>query len=149
MSSPVLGDIYDINGRLREYDPELSLQYDGDGRWSVLHTGRQGKPYTVLSIGPGCGNRWPKGDREAPEITCPDMRIMYLIRDADLDAKGGADQAVRDMEAQEWMRREASKAQLAQHTEDVARDMHPFFKREVEGAPDFKIFNPVAKPEVA
>jgi hypothetical protein len=103
----------------------------------------------VLSVGPGCGNRWPKGDPEAPEIDRPDQRILHLIREADLDAKGGVDQAVRDMEAGEWMRREVAKKERADYTEAVARDMHPFFKREVEGAPDFKIYNPVAKPEVA
>jgi hypothetical protein len=53
------------------------------------------------------------------------------------------------MEAGEWMRREVAKKERADYTEAVARDMHPFFKREVEGASDFKIYNPVAKPEVA
>lgn len=147
--SPVLGDIYDIDGRLREYDPNLSLRYDGDGKWTVMHQGRQGRSYPVLTIGVGTGNRWPKDDPAAPEITRPDMRVLHLIRAADLDKQGGADKAATDLELRDMVAREARKAKFAQETGDMAREMHPFFRREVDGAPDMRITFPAAKTKEA
>lgn len=144
---PVLGDIYDIEGRLREYDPDLSLHYNGGGKWSVWHSGRQGRPYCVLIIGEGLGQRWPKGDPTAEEITRPDMRILHLIRDADFAARrGGHEQMVDEMEQREKAAREAKRAEFAEHVEVVARDFHKFHVRDVDGAPDYRIYHPAAKP---
>ncbi|MDB4895912.1 MAG: hypothetical protein JWN15_2174 [Firmicutes bacterium] len=146
--SKVLGDIIDIDGRLREYDPGLSLAYDGDGRWTVHHVGRQGRPYPVLTIGQGTGNRWPKDDPTAPEVDRPDMRMLYLIRDADFAAKHGTvDQVVRDMELRELMAKEAQRAQRDSRVADVAREHFAFHQRDVDGAADYRINFPVAKAE--
>lgn len=143
----VQGDLYDIEGRLREYDPDLSLTYDGNGRWTVHHRGAQGRPYPVLTVGAGCGNRWPKDDPHAPEITCLDMRVLYLIQEADLHAHGGADAVVNGMDHREWVEREARKAKFASKAEDAAREMYPFAKRELQGMPDLRVYNPVVKPQ--
>lgn len=144
---PVLGDIYDMESRLQEYDPALSLVYNGGGKWSVWHDGRQGRPYCVLVIGEGTGNRWPKDDPSAEEITRPDMRLLYLIRDADFAARrGGHEQMVREMEQREQAAREANRAEFAEHVEVVARDFHKFHVRDVDGMPDYRITFPAAKP---
>lgn len=146
----VLGDLYDMEGRLREYDRALDLRYDGGGKWTVWHDGRQGRAYPVLTVGPGCGNKWPKDDPTAPEVTRPDMRLLYLIRSADLAAaRGGHEAVVRDMELREWQAKAASKAAFETDVADVAREMHPFHVRDVDGAPDYRINFPAAKPKGA
>lgn len=140
---PVTGDLYDMENRIREYDSNLSLRYVGGGRWTVYHVGMQGREYPVLTIGAGCGNRWPKDDPQAPEITRPDMRLIYLLREADMHARGGADRVLRQIELDEWVAREKRKAELEEYVSAVAQDAHPLFKSEVHGLS--RTYFPVAK----
>ncbi len=138
----ILGDLFNMESRLRDYNPELVLAYVGYGQWTVLHQGRQGRPYAVLTIGKGTGNRWPKDDPKAPEVDRPDMRLLYLIRDADLAARGGEMGMLRDLELQGWIHRHARQQNFDNYVADVARDYHPFHVRDVDGAPDHRITFP-------
>lgn len=134
---PVLGDLYDIDARVREFDPTYYLRWnDSLKRYQVIANKRK-------LVREGVHNGRPLfAMREYGEVVFtwevegmpPDMRIIWRLHETDIwNYPGGPAAYYDDMMARSEKRREKREAEANDFVEYTANEYAPYVKDEIEG----------------
>jgi hypothetical protein len=134
----VLGDIYDIASRVKEYDPSYRLRYRGDGKYAVIVKRRRKFREGTLDGCPLYSLRDYEEQIFEWEGT-PDMRIIHRLWETDV-WRIGPKQFLDNLERESEKRKQKRIEEANDRIEYTARERHKYIVREFQGLDTKTVF---------